>query len=259
MRIDISTVCQLIYIISSLSALARWVRKARKRWKVENISVLRKLHQFWSADKFLAILIILAISFWFLSLYFFIAKPNWQFITFPPKVYEPFHSLYAKYKPKLGEPIASVQNADHVYQAAYQNAMVIYFKSFNTFYRLDNTFRWTKYAESDWEASPWQNETWLREHFSPPEGLLPPYAGVAKHWKNDPKAWTWIGGRKWDCYFLSGVPYQEFQHGIITGNFLLNPAMEVAGNIYILFDDFSWEAIEGKLQNNPVCIPAPYK
>jgi hypothetical protein len=135
------------------------------------------------------------------SFYLLYAKPSWQIIISPPKVYEPFESVYREHKTKLGKPIGSVMKDDHAYEAAHEHAIVIYIESLTAFYRLENTAsKWTKYPDAYWEYVDWFNDRWLRQHFSTPKGLNPPFGGVAKNWERDKTNWSWIGGTKHEKY-----------------------------------------------------------
>jgi hypothetical protein len=242
------------------------VLSAWKRGKERVIFNLSKFRQFLSAHKFLATIIFLAILFWFFSLYYFLANPSslfitfrWPFITFQPNVYEPFKSVYKDHKTKLGARIGSVIEDGHVYEAVHEHAMVIYVASLAAFYRLEyKTSKWTKFPEIYFDVTPqWLTDRLLRQHFPPPQGLNPPYSGVAKNWQREKKEWSWIGWRIWHLY-LHGVHYQKFEHGIIMGNFLLLPDTNVPGTVFVLFtNDSTWEGLQGTVQNNPTFSNPP--
>lgn len=239
---DIQQIASGFVIISGSFSFLGWALKQQKL-----LDMKTKIVQFWKSDKFLAISISVFILSSIFNLYLTFAQPSWKIITFQPRVYEPFEDVYKKYKSKLNDPIGEVKTTNSVYYAVHENANVIWLKVHARFYVLNDLNRkWTEYYESSWDLDPkWHNKKWLIERFQPPEGLDPPYAGVAWLWDRDPENWSWIGFKEWDCLHKN-IYYQEFEEGMIIGNFLRHPSRG-SSILFVLMDDFRWELEEAKM------------
>ena len=122
------------------------------------------------------------------------------------KVAAPFRSAYVYYAPQLGKPGAVAKNVDAV-QSVYEHAIIIWLRSNLTIYVLptdapDQKLR----AQQDpvWDSDPrFYDEDELRRMFPDccPRDRLPPWGGIARHWKDSPKDWEWIGWRKSQCLY----------------------------------------------------------
>ena len=178
-----------------------------------------------------------------------------------PVVFEPFAAIYEIYKAPLGKPQGQTVKDSSVYYAVHEQAIVVWFKTLAAFYVLDRRNpKWTKYNDPDWETDrKWNDDRWLRERFHPPKNLGPPYSGVAKFWDRDQKSWSWIGWRKWHCSYSRDVYYQEFEHGIIMGGFLLSPSPihKEEAVVFILAGDAQWSSRQSATMKPPICITPP--
>jgi hypothetical protein len=188
--------------------------------------------------------------------YFILPKDQSSGYAKRPVVFKPFATIYEIYKAPLGKPQGQAVKDSSVYYAVHEQAIVVWFKTLSRFYVLDQRNpKWTRQNDPTWETDPkWSNDKWLRKRFHPPENLGPPYSGVAKFWDRDKKNWSWIGWRKWHCFYISGdVYYQEFERGIIMGGFLLNPNQKEEAVEFVLTDDGQWSSRQSPTLKPPIC------
>jgi hypothetical protein len=145
--------------------------------------------------------------------------PSWICPRHPP-VDKQFAEMYARHASELGCSEGETQSPDDVYEAYYQHAIILWISNpLGSFIQLpavsNRTIKF--YPDPAWGLP--MSDTKLRQQsaFSQfPKHCALPFGGVATHWLDDPKDWSWIGCREWHCY-LKSVRYQQFEHGIIVG------------------------------------------
>ena len=143
--------------------------------------------------------------------------------------------------PELGKFLAYGKMS--AYQAAHDNAMVIWSGAHSRFYKIPRDDGLVQIAHDlHWEVGRNNDDSALRDEFDTPVNRLPPQLGVAAHWRRDPDKWSWIGWLEYSCGFPErSLSYQKFQNGIVMGIFRLSPEVDDRGLIYIIKDDGTWE------------------
>lgn len=146
---------------------------------------------------------------------------------------------------RLGKPLGDGETIQKNYQAKYERAGVVWLKRTLTFYILPiNTTKWIEQPEPNTPKDQrYQDEEFLKSLFPDvPAGKKPPYAGIAKFWRGDPKKWmTRLGWREWDCA-IKAVHYQEFENGFVFGP-VLNTPWVPEGVIWVLYNNGSRETL----------------
>jgi hypothetical protein len=93
-----------------------------------------------------------------------------------------------------------------------------------------------------WTLIP--SEVRARKPFqSMPSSCKLPNGGIIEHWYENPEEWGWIGCSEWIVALNAKQIFsQEFEHGLITGPWLVTPDRD-AGEIYtIRWTDKKWSS-----------------
>lgn len=148
------------------------------------------------------------------------------------EVYPPFRDAYNAYPDELGDAKQSAEKLVPAYYAEHEHATVIWIPNDNLFYLLDSQRDHHKSMPGDdkWIDSSYTIEDCNRKRFPPPEGLYPPYGGVAVGWALHPNDWRWIGWRI-SHYYYPDAHIQRFQNGFIVGMFRRDPKQDRIGQV----------------------------
>jgi hypothetical protein len=151
--------------------------------------------------------------------YIFDLNARFGWVPIEPDVYEEYKPIFSA-NPQLGKPISQVIRQQHVYEAIYDHAIVLWIETLHSHYAYatdDETRKSIIQVDKDWDLDArLYDEDYLRRAFRPPVGKLAPRGGMARYWIEQPANWKWVGWRKWDCNLMT-ANYQEFEHGIIIG------------------------------------------
>ena len=178
---------------------------------------------------------------------------TWAFNRIP--VDKELEQAYSGHAKKLGLPVSKAIHTRGTL-ASHDNAIVIWVEDDAMMYILPQDPRRPlmirQYEPTYAVGEKWYNGKYLDGLFQPPPGKFAPWGGVARHWYNNPKAWEWVGWEEWLCnYRPDSLIEQRFDHGRMIGVLNLAPKVTDLGNIYILYDDDSWEP-------QPVDAPPAY-
>lgn len=87
-----------------------------------------------------------------------------------------------------------------------------------------------------------------------PKRLYPPHGGIAKHWRDEPDRWKWIGWRQWHCDLYGLVSDQKFENGWIIGVLRVSQTRN-AGEVIVLLNDDKWIPVQANSAPNCKAIP----
>ena len=155
-----------------------------------------------------------------------------------PVVYKDFEQVHGMYG-QLGNPVGDAVPSGGAYQATHEHARVIWIAQALTFFVVPNDHHKEIVSQPD---PDWGSESSGQFPECKKRNLLPPFAGVAANWTEEPSEWSWIGCVKWECIFSDKdktIRYQAFEHGKVIGPFRLNPHVS-AGKLFVLMDDRTW-------------------
>jgi hypothetical protein len=144
----------------------------------------------------------------------------------------------------LGNPVEPVKASPGTYQAAFDQANVLWLSPFITFFVLpnDSTRKGMAQADRIWLPGTYK-ESDLRREFRVPNNRLPPYGGIIDQWRKDFERWKWIGFIEWHCSFGPGeIYYQQFEKGLLVGPFHLDRDTG-SGRMFVIRDDGTWSQV----------------
>lgn len=165
-----------------------------------------------------------------------------------------FKAISERFAVELGQPRPNGMRRMDGYQAAHENATVIWIN--NRLYKLPLATDRRVEVVND---AHFNNDPRMAydDHVSTiiemPHGKKPPHYGVAVHWQNDPENWKWIGGRIFDCGFKpSAFHVQDFEKGMVVGVFKKSIINNTQGQIFIIFNNGEWRP-EATIVAPPEC------
>lgn len=144
---------------------------------------------------------------------------------------------------KLGESSGEPHEIRDVLTYSHERALVLWDASY--LYVLTPDLRIAR-RESDADygmPGKYEKLETLISRFKPPEGRLPPFYGVARHWDADEKNWEWIGWLNWFCSYANGGVYvQRYQNGIAIGPFAPAPSSSKRLVYFLNTEDNKWRS-----------------
>jgi hypothetical protein len=163
-----------------------------------------------------------------------------------------FAQIYPALSTKLGPiqsegTIAAINGPEarrSSFIAFFEHGSVIWVRQKLTFYRLRKSGRWDAWRHSlEVTDTKWWNPNYIRGLLNLSEDKTPPDGGVAYEWSLNIQEWEWLGSQQWECV-IDGrkVIYQKFEKGMLIGNFPVRYG-ENEGQVFILYDDGSWDAV----------------
>jgi|ERR1700723_325347 len=178
------------------------------------------------------------------------------------QVYPPFGEAHGDYQYRLGSPIAEVQinpNRNGGSQDQLEHAVNLFLDKSYVLYEDDHHY-WER-TEQKYPSQDYFNQDALRKLFRPL--VAPPHLGYPVGSLADDilskRLGDWqkqIGWLEWECSFAS-LSYQVFEHGRIIGTFYARPvpAKDQRGQIFVLFDDRTWESRLADPKDTPASPP----
>jgi hypothetical protein len=175
----------------------------------------------------------------------------------PIEIFAPFEKEFHANEAALGKPISRAEpafiNKDNrlgAVQVVTEYAIVLWLDYPGYIFAIPKdsskhdhvVFAADSVYGAAWTLIP--SEVRARKPFqSMPSSCKLPNGGIIEHWYENPEEWGWIGCSEWIVALNAKQMFsQEFEHGLITGPWLVTPDRD-AGEIYtIRWTDKKWSS-----------------
>jgi hypothetical protein len=142
-----------------------------------------------------------------------------------PDIKRDFNAEYNEHSAELGKQIQAIIPGSNAYQAWHERALVIWIQHPKPLFcvvSVDSAHK--SFCEDEKDTNyPLiyfsNSQEFLARFKDLPADKMPPFAGVAHRWLQDPAKWSWIGYVDQECSFVGASYYWKLSTGRIVGVF----------------------------------------